>query len=89
MVQKILENKLKVAIYSGVFPAPHFIENLIDALSAEGLEIYIFGKKSSVSKKYNSNAHYILTPRNRVFKLVFLLKMVAISFLRTRLNSQS
>ena len=82
MVQKILENKLKVAIYSGVSPAPHFIENLIDALSAEGLEIYIFGKKSSVSKKYNSNAHYILTPRNRVFKLVFLLKMVAISFFK-------
>ena len=49
MVQKILENKLKVAIYSGVFP-PHFIENLIDALSAEGLEIYIFGKKSSCQK---------------------------------------
>ena len=80
MVQEILENKLKVAIYSGVSPAPHFIENLINAISKEGLEIYIFGKKSPVFKEYNSNAHYILIPRNRLLKLIFLLKMVAISF---------
>ena len=66
MVQEILENKLKVAIYSGVFCAS-FIENLINAISKEGLEIYIFGK-SPVSKN-TIQMHYILIPRNRLLKL--------------------
>ena len=35
MVRKILEKKINVAIYSGIIPAPNFIENLIKLIGDE------------------------------------------------------
>ena len=51
MVRKILEKKINVAIYSGIIPAPNFIENLIKLIGDEKINLYLFGNGRSVNIK--------------------------------------
>ena len=52
--EKFWKRKINVAIYSGIIPAPNFIENLIKLIVDEKINIYLFGNGNSVNYK-NSN----------------------------------
>jgi len=56
-----LEKKINVAIYSGIIPAPNFIENLIKLVGDENINIYLFGTGNKVNYK-NSNIKTVYTP---------------------------
>ena len=65
MVWKILEKKINVAIYSGVIPAPNFIENLIKLIVDEKINIYLFGNGNSVYYKNPNIKTFLPAPFNQ------------------------
>tara|TARA_Y100000591_G_scaffold278269_1_gene256254 strand:+ start:6851 stop:8065 length:1215 start_codon:yes stop_codon:yes gene_type:complete len=71
MVRKILEKKINVAIYSGIIPAPNFIENLIKLIGDEKINLYLFGNGRSVKYK-NSNIRVFLTPQGKINIIFFV-----------------
>ena len=71
MVWKILEKKINVAIYSGIIPAPNFIENLIKLIVDEKINIYLFGNGNSVNYK-NSNIKTFFTPQGKLNIIFFV-----------------
>ena len=71
MVRKILEKKINVAIYSGIMPAPNFIENLIKLIGDEKINIYLFGNGTSVKYK-NSNIKVFSTPQGKLDIICFV-----------------
>ena len=81
-MRKILEKKIKIAIYSGRIPAPIFIENLIKLIGDEKISIYLFGNGRSVKYK-NPNIKVFFTPQGK-FKTVcfvfFQLLRLSISY---------
>ena len=81
-MRKILEKKIKIAIYSGIIPAPIFIENLIKLIGDEKISIYLFGNGRSVKYK-NPNIKVFFTPQGK-FKIVcfvfFQLLRLSISY---------
>ncbi len=60
-----------VAIYSGMIPAPNFIENLIKLTGDEKINIYLFGSGSSVNYE-NSNIKIFCTPHGRLNIICFV-----------------
>tara|TARA_X000000950_G_scaffold231930_1_gene280675 strand:+ start:369 stop:1568 length:1200 start_codon:yes stop_codon:yes gene_type:complete len=66
-----LEKKINVAIYSGIIPAPNFIENLIKLIGDEKINIYLFGNKGSVKYK-NSSIKIFFTPQGKIKIIYFV-----------------
>ena len=60
-----MEKKINVAIYSGIIPAPNFIENLIKLVGDENINIYLFGTGNKVNYK-NSNIKTVYTPQGKL-----------------------
>lgn len=46
---------MKVAVYSGTIPSTTFIENLIEGISASGIEVLLFGKQKPHRLTYKSS----------------------------------
>ena len=67
-----MEKKINVAIYSGKIPASNFIENLIKLVEDENINIYLFGKGSSVSYK-SSNIKIFHTPQGTLNIICFVI----------------
>ncbi|MDO6597693.1 glycosyltransferase family 4 protein [Oceanihabitans sp. 2_MG-2023] len=68
-----MKKALKIAVYSGDIPSTTFIERLINGLSNEVCEIYLFGfRKRKVS--YNKNVSVFAYRNTRIRKAIFLLK---------------
>ena len=66
-----MEKKINVAIYSGIIPAPNFIENLIKLIVDEKINIYLFGNGNSVNYK-NSNIKTFFTPQGKFNIICFV-----------------
>jgi len=66
-----LEKKINVAIYSGIIPAPNFIENLIKLIGDEKINIYLFGNGGPVKYK-NSNIKIFFTPQGKLKIICFV-----------------
>ena len=66
--------KINVAIYSGIIPAPNFIENLIKLIEDEKINVFLFGKGSSVNYK-NSNIRTFFTPQGKLNIICFNKKL--------------
>ena len=66
-----MEKKINVAIYSGIIPAPNFIENLIKLIGDEKINIYLFGNGGSVKYK-NSNIRIFFTPQGKLKIICFV-----------------
>ena len=66
-----MEKKINVAIYSGIIPAPHFIENLIKLIVDEKFNIYLFGNGNSVHYK-NPNIKTFFTPQGKLNIICFV-----------------
>ena len=66
-----MEKKINVAIYSGIIPAPNFIENLIKLIGDEKINIYLFGNGGSVKYK-NSNIKIFFTPQGKLKIICFV-----------------
>ena len=66
-----MEKKINVAIYSGIIPAPNFIENLIKLIVDEKINIYLFGNGNSVNYK-NSNIKTFFTPQGKLNIIFFV-----------------
>jgi len=77
-----LGEKIKIAIYTGSFPAPVFIENLINAISKYPIEIYIFGKKSGPYNVRDKNILFFPTPNSRYFLFIFVFKEMIRLFIK-------
>ena len=73
-----------VAIYSGNIPSTTFIENLIEAMAESGMNILLFGKKTS-EVSYNGNVKVVETPQ----KILPLSLFVLIQSLRLILKDKS
>ena len=68
-----MKRKPKIAIYSGDIPSTTFIERLIEGLSLDAYEIYVFGFiKTKV--KYQGSVSVYAYKNNRAYKLFYLLK---------------
>ena len=67
-----MEKKINVAIYSGIIPAPNFIENLIKLVGDENINIYLFGTGSKVNYK-NSNIKTVYTPQGKLNIFYFVI----------------
>lgn len=70
--------KFKVAIYSGSIPSTIFIENLIEALSSQNINIYIFGHKTGNYLKPSENIILFVRPNHRLGRIYYFLKQVLI-----------
>lgn len=79
---KRLSEKLKIAVYSGNIPSTTFIENLIEVLSEDGFEIFLFGKKKK-EMRYNENVKLFPTPVSEIKLVYFVLKEFLILFLKS------
>jgi glycosyltransferase involved in cell wall biosynthesis len=55
--------KLRVAIYSGVIPSTTFIENLIKAVAAENVSVFLFGNHIKNPDYNNPNISTFPTPK--------------------------
>ena len=66
-----MEKKINVAIYSGIIPAPNFIENLIKLIVDEKINIYLFGNGNSINYK-NSNIKTFFTPQGKLNIICFV-----------------
>ena len=66
-----MEKNINVAIYSGIIPAPNFIENLIKLSGDEKIKIYLFGNGRSVKYK-NSNIKVFFTPQGKLNIICFV-----------------
>ena len=66
-----MEKKINVAIYSGIIPAPNFIENLIKLIGDEKINIYLFGNGGPVKYK-NSNIKIFFTPQGKLKIICFV-----------------
>ena len=66
-----MEKKINVAIYSGIIPAPNFIENLIKLIGDEKINIYLFGNGGPVEYK-NSNIKIFFTPQGKLKIIYFV-----------------
>ncbi|MFL3005255.1 MAG: glycosyltransferase family 4 protein [Candidatus Neomarinimicrobiota bacterium] len=66
-----MEKKINVAIYSGIIPAPNFIENLIKLIGDKNINIYLFGNGGSVKYK-NSNIKTFFTPQGKLKIICFV-----------------
>ena len=66
-----MEKKINVAIYSGIIPAPNFIENLIKLVEDEKINIFLFGKGSSVNY-VSSNIKTFFTPQGKLNIICFV-----------------
>ena len=66
-----MEKKINVAIYSGIIPAPNFIENLIKLIVDEKINVYLFGNGNSVNYK-NSNIKTFFTPQGKLNIIFFV-----------------
>lgn len=78
-----MNNKLKIAIYSGDIPSTIFIERLIKGISNTGNHVYLFGflKRNVSYNKYVS----VITYRNTKFsKAMHLLKYSSLLYLFKR-----
>ncbi len=78
-MQKILEKKIKLAIYSGTIPSRIFIENLINLIGDENINIYLFGSGSYVNYQ-NPNIKSYYTPQGKVRIAFFVLFQLLILF---------
>ena len=67
-----MNNPIKIAIYSGVSPSTTFIERLIGGLAKKELKVYIFGQQNH--KKTSSENIFYFTYKNKLSKLLFLIK---------------
>ena len=67
-----MEKKINVAIYSGIIPAPNFIENLIKLVGDENINIYLFGTGNKVNYK-NSNIKTVYTPQGKLNIFYFVI----------------
>ena len=67
-----MEKKINVAIYSGIIPAPNFIENLLKLIGDDKINIYLFGKGSSVNYK-NPNIKTFYSPKGKLNIICFVL----------------
>lgn len=67
------EKKLKIAVYSGTIPTTTFIENLIEVLSEDGFEVYLFGKKTK-EISYKKNVKVLDTPASNIKLIFFAIK---------------
>ena len=85
-MQRLLEKKLKVAIYSGFIPAPFFIEVLIKELARNNLDIFIFGRKKSDYKfKSQKNISTFLSPSNKILLIPYtFLQMLHLFFTKPK-----
>lgn len=77
-----MSDKLKIAVYSGNIPSTTFIENLIEVLSEDDFEIYLFGKKKR-DVKYNRNVKLFPTPVSEIRLFFFVLKESLILFFKS------
>lgn len=68
-----MEKQLTVAIYSGSIPAPVFIENLIQALADQGVQVYLYGRKTSPVYYTSNNIHMFPTPNHWFLLVGFIL----------------
>jgi len=74
-----IDQKLKIAIYSGEIPSTTFIERLISGLSKKGHFIVLFGSlKTSVS--YNNNVLIKGYKNGKILKLIYLVKYTMLLF---------
>ena len=66
-----MEKKINVAIYSGIIPAPNFIENLIKLIVDEKINIYLFGNGNSINYK-SSGIKTFFTPQGKLNIVFFV-----------------
>ena len=66
-----MEKKINIAIYSGIIPAPNFIENLIKLIVDEKINIYLFGNGNSVHYE-NPNIKTFFTPEGKLNIICFV-----------------
>ena len=78
-----MQNKIKIAIYSGDIPSTTFIENLIEAVAEEGFEIYLFGKKRK-DVSYKGSVKVFATPESSSGLLFFVFRESISLFLKDR-----
>lgn len=82
-----MENKIKIAIYSGSIPSTTFIERLIWGLSNKGNQVYLFGfRKKKV--KYNPYITSITYNNTKFHKSLYLLKYTLLLMLFKRKDKQ-
>ena len=67
-----MEKKINVAIYSGIIPAPNFIENLIKLVGDKNINVYLFGTGNNVNYK-NSNIKTVYTPQGKLNIFYFVI----------------
>lgn len=70
---------ISIAVYSGDIPSTTFIENLINVLSEDGFEIFLFGKKKRYVR-YNENVKLFPTPESN-YRLIFFIAKEGIKLL--------
>lgn len=82
-----MENKIKIAVYSGSIPSTTFIERLIFGLSNKGNQVYLFGfRKKKV--KYNPSVTSITYNNTKFYKSLHLLKYTLLLMLFKRKEKQ-
>lgn len=64
MGKKILDKKLRIAVYSGSIPSTPFIENLIEVVAGRNNFVYLFGKYQKSVKYKNKSIRLYTTPIN-------------------------
>ncbi len=64
---------MKIAVYSGTIPSTTFIENLIEVLSEDGFEVYLFGKRTK-EITYKKNVRIFSTPDRNISLIFFVIK---------------
>lgn len=76
-------DKLKIAIYSGDIPSTTFIENLIEALSEQEFEVYLFGKLRR-KVNYKENIKLFPTPQSSLRLIIFVILEGAKLFIKNK-----
>ena len=66
-----MEKKINVAIYSGIIPAPNFIENLVKLLADKNINIFLFGRGKNIIYK-NSNIKIFPSPQGKIKIIIFV-----------------
>ena len=77
-----MEKKINVAIYSGVIPAPNFIENFIKLIVDEKINVYLFGNGNSVI--INSNIKTFFTPQGKLNIICFVFSIISVIYLLSK-----
>ncbi len=73
MGKKILDKKLRIAVYSGSIPSTPFIENLIEVVADRNNLVYLFGKFQKRVRYKNKNIRLYTTPVNQHKIFIFII----------------